>query len=189
LCLAYAKMNGQGVAIGFQQYVAQVSEFLADDVTDTAYLWDRVGHWAQVDGEWEQAEDAYRKAYSKEPDRYGYCLGTSLNFLGRHRESLPILLEQATIHQPNAMSWFQVAVAQEGIGAIDECKESYLRAIALDPDYEAAIFNLGGIYWNHGPKDEAIRIWRDAIKRFPSHALAEKLRSDLAQVLDLNGGE
>jgi tetratricopeptide (TPR) repeat protein len=133
LCLAYAKMHGQNPGIDYQRYVADVSAFLAVDATDAAHLWDRVGHWAQVDGNWEQAQENYGRAYSLEPDRYGYCLGTALNYLKRFDESLPILLEQANIHQPDALSWFQVAIAQEGVGAIDECMESYLRVLALVP--------------------------------------------------------
>ena len=35
---------------------------------DSAFLWDRIGHWAQTDGLWERAEDAYRKACQQEPD-------------------------------------------------------------------------------------------------------------------------
>ena len=91
-------MHGQTVTIDYGQYVADVSAYLAIDPTDAAYLWDRVGHWAQVDGDWDQAEQQYRKAYSLEPDRYGYCLATALNFLKRFEEALPILLEQATTH-------------------------------------------------------------------------------------------
>lgn len=180
LRLAYAKMHGQTVALDYGRYVADVSAYLAVDSTDAAHLWDRVGHWAQVDGDWEQAELQYRKAYSLEPDRYGYCLGTALNFSKRFEEALPILLEQATTHQPDALSWFQVAIAQEGIGDIPSCKESYQRAISLDPEYDLAMFNLGGIYWNHGPKAEAIRIWSDAVERFPNHQLARKLYRDLS---------
>ena len=189
LCLAYAKMHGQNVAISFQQYVPQVAALLAKDPTDAAYLWDRVGHWAQVDGDWEQAEAAYRKAYSMEPGRYGYCLGTALNLLGRHRESLPILLEQATVHQPDAMSWFQLALAKEGTSDIEGCKESYRRALTLDPDYDAALFNFGGICWNYGPKDEAVRVWADAMKRFPAHPMAEKIRREFSQIFGQNDGE
>jgi tetratricopeptide (TPR) repeat protein len=185
LRLVYAKMHGQTIDVGFQQYVDQVTAFLADSPADTAYLWDRVGHWAQVDADWEQAEAAYRKAYSMEPDRYGYCLGTAFNYNRRYHEALPILLEQATVHQPDAMSWFQVAVAQEGVGDIQGCIESYHLALDLDPDYDVAMFNLGGIYWNHGAKDEAIAVWVEAIRRFPSHPLAEKLRRDFSDVFGL----
>jgi tetratricopeptide (TPR) repeat protein len=184
LCLAYAKMHGQNVGLSFQQYLDQVKDFLAEAPADAALLWDRAGHWAQIHGDWIQAEASYRKSYTLEPDRYGYCLGTALNFLGRYSESLPMLLEQATVHQPDALSWFQVAVAQEGNGDIAGCKTAYLRALDLDPDYDLAMFNLGGVYWNYGPKDEAIRVWKDAVKRFPSHPLAEKLRREFSQLIE-----
>lgn len=186
LCLAYAKMLGRTVTVDYPRYVADVSAFLALEPDDAAHLWDRVGHWAQVDGNWKQAEEHYRKSYALEPSRYGYCLGTALNFLKRFDESLPILLEQANIHQPDALSWFQVAIAQEGIGEINGCKESYHRALSLDPDYDLAMFNLGGVYWNHGPKSEAIRIWKDALARFPAHSLAEKLRREFPHIFDAN---
>lgn len=182
LCLAYAKIHGQAVGLDYGRYVADVSAYLAVDSTDAAYLWDRVGHWAQEDGDWGQAEQQYRKAYSQEPDRYGYCLGTALNFLKRFEEALPILLEQAITHQPDAMSWFQVAIAQEGVGDISGCKESYHQALILDPDYDLALFNLGGVYWNKGPKVDAIKIWKEAISRFPNHALSQKLRRNFPQI-------
>jgi tetratricopeptide (TPR) repeat protein len=189
LCLAYAKMHGQEPGVNYQRYLADVSAFLAEETTDAAHLWDRVGHWAQVDGRWDQAEEQYRKAYTLDPDRYGYCLGTALNYLKRFDESLPILLEQANTHQPDALSWFQVAIAQEGVGDIQGCKESYHRALTLDPDYDLAMFNLGGIYWNHGPKTEAIRVWKEASTRFPSHPLAGKLRREFSQIFGENEGE
>ncbi|MEZ6104426.1 MAG: DUF4365 domain-containing protein [Pirellulaceae bacterium] len=186
LCLAYAKMHGQTVAIDYGGYVREVSACLAIDSTDAAHMWDRAGHWAQVDEDWEQAEQQYRKAYSLEPERFGYCLGTALNFLKRFEEALPILLDQATTHHPDALSWFQVAIAQEGVGNIEGCKDSYRRALNLDPEYEFAMFNLGGIYWNHGPRGEAIRVWSDALRRFPSHPLSEKLRREYSEIFGEN---
>ena len=103
---------------GFKQAVADV---VANGAPNPAFLWDRAGHWAQNEKDWSEAEKCYRKAYDLSPNDYGYCLGTALNFLDRHEEALPILLPQAEEHQPDAMSWFQVAVAREGNGDIDGC--------------------------------------------------------------------
>jgi tetratricopeptide (TPR) repeat protein len=183
LCLASAKMHKQSVATTYDEFVAEVTAYLEDDSTDAAFLWDRAGHWAQADENWEQAAQQYRKAHALEPGSYGYCLGTALNFLGRYHEALPILLEQASIHQPDAMSWFQVAVAQEGVGDIVGCKASYQRALDFDPGYDLAMFNLGGIFWNHGPRSEAFRVWAEAVERFPNHELANKLRREFPEVL------
>ncbi len=149
---------------------------------DAAHLWDRVGHWAQEDGDWDKAEVYYRKAFELEPDRYGYCLGTALNFLERFVEALPILKEQAEVHMPDAMSWAQLARAQEKLGEIEPSKESLRNAIELDPDYENAYFNLGGILWNTGNHKEAIAVWSNALGRFPEHELSIKLRKDFPQL-------
>ena len=130
-----------------------------------------------------QAEDCYRKAYELSPAEYGYCLGTALNFLGRHEEALPILLEQAKNHHPDAMSWFQVAVAMEKTGSNTDSIGAYKRVLELDEGYDLAWFNLGGVYWNSGHKAEAPATWAEAIRRFPEHKLTSKLLSQFSDQL------
>lgn len=161
----------------FDQHIAQVG------TEDAALPWDRLGHWAQDDGNWEEAERCYRKAYESEGGHYGYCLGTALNFLGRYEESRLLLIEQAEHFQPDAMSWFQLGVANSNSGRSDEAIAAYEKAIALDPDYDLAMFNLGGVHWNGGDLIAATRVWRQAIKKFPDHALAADLRERLRLLL------
>ncbi|MGF7156274.1 tetratricopeptide repeat protein [Novosphingobium gossypii] len=157
----------------FDQHIAKV------DAEDAALPWDRLGHWAQDVDKWEEAEHCYRKAYELEGGHYGYCLGTALNFLGRYEESRPILAEQAEHLQPDAMSWFQLGVANGNAGRSTEAIAAYGKAIALDPDYDIAMFNLGGVHWNDGDLIAAARVWRKAIERFPDHALAAEVRDRL----------
>ncbi len=157
----------------FDQHIAQV------DAEDAALPWDRLGHWAQDEGDWEEAESCYRKAYELEGGHYGYCLGTALNFLGRYEESRPILIEQAERLQPDAMSWFQLGVANGNCGRSTEAIAAYKKAIALDPDYDLAAFNLGGVHWKDGDLIAAMRVWRQAIEKFPDHALAAEVRERL----------
>jgi hypothetical protein len=45
------------------------------------------------------------------------------------------------------LSWFQVAIAFEGVGDTVGCITAYERVLALDPDYALAWFNLGGIQY------------------------------------------
>lgn len=148
-----------------------------------AYLWDRLGHWAQEEYNWEEAERCFRGAYELAGGLYGYCLGTALNVLDRAEESLPILLPQAEEIQPDDMSWYQVAVAYEKLGRVRESVSAYQKAIALNPNYELAWFNMGGVHWNAGELEDASHVWREAVDRFPDHELAALLRRDLPFVL------
>ncbi|MDE0457549.1 MAG: DUF4365 domain-containing protein [Chromatiales bacterium] len=180
LCIWYIHMNDGQTEINFDEFRQAVENLVEKGLPDPDFLWDRVGHWAQKEGRWEDAEIYYRKAFDMSPAEYGYCLGTTLNFLSLHDEALSILLEQANEHQPDAMSWFQVAIAREGVGDTQGCIAAYKRAINLDESYDLAWFNLGGIYWNSGNEIEAIRTWKEAIRRFPEHQLASKLRSEFS---------
>lgn len=176
----YARRHGINIERSYAEFRAEFEQHIDRfDTEDAAFLWDRLGHWAQDEGNWTEAERCYRKAFGLGGGHYGYCLGTALNFLGRFEESLPIVTEQAEYLQPDSMSWFQVAVASENVGKIDEAIWAYRKALELDPDYDLAMFNLGGVHWNAGQIDEAIDVWTAAIQRFPDHALAAKLRDDV----------
>lgn len=155
----------------FDQLIAFV------DAEDAALPWDRLGHWAQDEGDWEEAEVCYRNAYELAGGHYGYCLGTALNFLGRFEESRPILLEQAEQLQPDAMSWFQLGVANGNMGCATEAIAAYEKAIELDPEYDLAMFNLGGVHWNEGNIIAATEVWRRAVEKFPEHELVKKVRA------------
>lgn len=186
LCLWHMRAAGAPTEIGFDGFKLAVARLIESGDPDPAYLWDRVGHWAQYDGDWAEAERAYRNAYELEPERYGYCFGTALNFLKRHSDALPILLRQAEEHQPDAMSWFQVAVAREGVGDTEGSIAAYHRALEIDAGYDLAWFNLGGMYWNSRDIVRATEIWGEAVTRFPDHELARKLRRELPFIFKVN---
>lgn len=177
----YLRAEGHDVAQTYVEFRADFDRKIAQlsDKNAIAFLWDRVGHWAQDEDNWTEAEFCFRKAYDLAGGHYGYCLGTALNFLQRFKESLSFLREQASSTQPDAMSWFQLGVAYCGLG--DSCLaiEAYQNAFSLDPTYDLALFNLGGTYWNMGDTIQALKVWTMAIDRFPNHELSDKLRRDI----------
>ncbi len=177
-CEALLHRQRAGSTVSFAEFKALAEFLVRNNDSESALIWDRLGHWAQDAGDWVEAEAAYRRAYKLDSGRYGYCLGTALNFLDRFNEALPILKKQAEVHQPDAMSWFQVARAREGISDIGGSIEAYERALALDPEYDLAWFNLGGLYWNSQKTTQAVAIWRQATEKFPDHELTAKLRRD-----------
>jgi len=144
-----------------------------------ALLWDRLGHWAQDDEDWEEAERCFRHAYDLEGGHFGYCLGTALSFLGRFEESLPLLQAQADGLQPDAMTYNQLGHALEQLGRIEDAAEAYDNAIRLDKGYDLAWFNLGGLLWNSGERADGLALWQEAVTRFPDHPLTARLREEL----------
>lgn len=180
----YLRWRGEDVG---KDYAAFRAEFDAHMVHiepgQSALIWDRLGHWAQDEGNWEEAERCFRKAYDIDGGHYGYCLGTALNFLNRFEEALPLVLAQAEGIQPDAMSWFQVATALENLGSTGEAVAAYRKALVLDPDYALAMFNMAGALWNSGDHDQAAIVFRTAAGQFPDHELTAKLRDELWGVL------
>jgi len=148
---------------------------------DDGLVFDKIGHFYQAKGDWNEAEIYYRKASEISPNLFGYCLGVSLIFLNRHEEALPWVLSAAKNHQPDALSWFQVAVCHENLGNFDEMIESYEKAIDLDPNYPEPQFKLGEIYWNILDIPKATEIWSNAIKKFPNHPLSNKVKKLLGK--------
>jgi tetratricopeptide (TPR) repeat protein len=180
----YLRADGQSAGLTYLTFKVEfetVIQHLQGEAA--AYLWDRLGHWAQEDHNWEEAERCFRAAYDLAGGDYGYCLGTALNFLERPEESLPILLSQAREIQPDDKSWFQVAVAYEKLGRVRLSISAYQRVITLNPNYDLAWFNMGGVHWNAGEWEEASRVWKTAVDRFPDSDLTALLRRDLPFVL------
>lgn len=180
----FLRSMGQGMDMTYSQFRIEFDagiQYLGGEAA--AYLWDRLGHWAQEDESWDEAARCFGAAYDLAGGHYGYCLGTALNFLGRAEESLPILLAQAEVFQQDEMSWFQVAIAYEKLDRVAESTDAYRKAITLAPDYALAWFNLGGVYWSSGNLLEARKVWKEAVDRFPDHELADRIRCDVPFVL------
>ena len=179
LCVWLAHADGNEIGWDYGRFRQSIADIAESGVANPAFLWDRAGHWAQDEGDWTEAEVCYRRAFELSPGEYGYCLGVALNFLCRFEEALPILEKQAETHQPDSMSWFQVAIARERTGDVRGCIDAYKRTLDLDEDYALAWFNLGGVYCNTGDEAAAISTWKEGIRRFPDHELAKKLLGDL----------
>ncbi len=181
LTTLYLRAEGQDVGRTFAEFRAEFDHQITyvNEKDGAAFLWDRLGHWAQDEANWVEAERCFQKAYYLAGGHYGYCFGTALNFLGRFEESLPILREQAERIQPDAMSWFQLAVAHDELGQVEQAIDAYEKALALNSDYDLAMFNLGGVHWNSGDVIKALEIWTTALDRFPNHELAAKLRREM----------
>lgn len=174
--------RGVKTSINIERFRSMAISLLRHDDIDAALVWDRVGHWAQRGKQWIEAEAAFRLAFGLNPARYAYCLGVALNHLDRHRDALEVMLPETTRSDADSLVWFQVAFAEERVGDLRLAVEGYERAIAIEPEYALAHFNLGGVLRNKGDYARAIAVWVEAIHRFPDHNLAKKLQRDLPRL-------
>ncbi|MCD9122758.1 tetratricopeptide repeat protein [Cupriavidus sp. UGS-1] len=176
----YLRGQGESIAKTYSEFREEFDRHIPHiDADNAALLWDRLGHWAQDDDDWREAERCFRKAYELAGGDYGYCLAIALNKQERFDESVPLLREQAQTVQPDAMSWFQLASAYDRLRRWSDAIEAYETTLKLDPDHAAAMFNLGGTHWNSGDAASAVRVWTTAIEQFPDHELSAKLKRDL----------
>jgi len=179
----YLRGQGGNVAKTYSEFREEFDRHIAHIDADNAALpWDRLGHWAQDDEDWAEAERCFRKAYELAGGDYGYCLAIALNELRRFDESVPLLREQAQIVQPDAMSWFQLAAAYANLGGWTEAIDAYQKTLALDPDHAVAMFDLGGAHWNSGDAATALEVWAAATERFPDHKLSAKVKRDFSSL-------
>ncbi len=161
--------------IGSQLALLAFNKALDLGFEDDGLVLDRIGHIYQDQGAWGEAEKWYRRAATQNPKAFGYCFGVSLIFLGRFEEALPWVQQAAEKYQPDAKSWFQVALCLGNLGRSDEAFATYQKAISLDPDYPEAWFNLGGLFWNEGNREQAKAIWTEAKTKFPGHPMGDRV--------------
>ena len=81
------------------------------------------------------------------------------------------------------MSWFQLAATYASLRRWLEAIDAYERALALDPDYAVAMFDLGGAHWNSGDAVTAAEVWAAAMKHYPDHEFSAKLKRDFPLLL------
>jgi len=184
LTTLYLRKTGESIGKSYAEFRDEFDRHMAHvDSKIAALPWDRLGHWAQDEENWVEAERCFRKAYELGGDLFGICLGTALNHLGRYEESLPVLLQQAETQKPDPVGWFQIASAYSRLKRESEAIEAYRKTLTLDPDYALALYNLGGSLWNTGEIRQASQVWKEAVARFPNHELADKVRRDFPWLL------
>jgi tetratricopeptide (TPR) repeat protein len=178
-CAWHVHSNEERSPMPFDEF-QKLGQRLADSHTlEEAFVFDKIAHWAQDEGDSSTAEVWFRKAYKEAPDQYACCFGTILNRLARHQEALIVLLYHARRHKMDPVNWFQIAYAREKLGRIRSAINGYKKAIKYDANYDSAWFNLGGVLWNNGALPEAIAIWCQAINRFPEHEMTKHLTENL----------
>ena len=187
----YTLQNLGSARINFEQFRDRSLQLAELVPNDKPRLLDRIGHWAQVDGNWKEAESAFRIAYELRPETFACCLGTALNFLDRFEEAIEVMLPFSDTHPEDAIVQFQLGVSLSRTSQYLEAARRFVEAAKLDMNYEKAWFNLGGNLWNNSNASNkldnwaiyAFRTWAYALAQWPDHELSCELKSNFPTLI------
>jgi hypothetical protein len=78
---------------------------------------------------------------------------------------------------PVAETWRQRSFGDylRQIGAPGDAVSAFKRSLVLDPDQVEARFALGFAYWDSGRREDAIREWRELLRRHPENAQVKQV--------------
>jgi predicted O-linked N-acetylglucosamine transferase (SPINDLY family) len=85
--------------------------------------------------------------------------------------------------------WFNLAVAQTGLGDEAAAERSYLKSIAANPNFIEARLNLGTLYERMGRPDDALATWNAVLTEVPDLAASQALHvqalNNLGRLLEI----
>lgn len=138
------------------------AEKLARDVikseTRNADAYSELGRALEIQRKYEDAKTAYEKALDIEP-KHAKTLGRTASFyVHRHRMDLALefAIRAVTVQPDNPENHFILGRAYEAVDNLDGAESAYLDALALDPEYELARYQLGIVYTGQGKTYEAL---------------------------------
>lgn len=108
-------------------------------------------------GQLAQAETLYRQVLQSDPNHAEalHFLGLVAYQTGRCEEAV-LLMDRALRVAPTSQMYSNRGVALQALERLDEAIGSYRDAIALDPSFSDAHYNLGLLYKTRGLYDEAV---------------------------------
>ncbi len=133
--------------------------------------WNNIGaHWLNA-GRLKQAEPALRKALTYGPglaDAH-YNIGLLLFKTDRAAAAVEAYREALRL-DPRYAAEYNLALALQTVGEVDQAREIYLAAIRKTPNNPDAHYNLGLLYAKANETDAAIRCFREAARLRPDDA-------------------
>lgn len=129
-------------------------------------------------GEFEQAKNYLLKALKIKKDSFlaHYALGRILASENQLDEALPHF-KHALLLEPTAEMYFVIGHAYLIKGQVDLALKHLSKAVELDPEFDAALYNLGIIYLNRNLIDKAREHFRAAYEINPIARYRNALRA------------
>ncbi len=118
-----------------------------------------------------KAEEKYKELLQWNPDNVDIWvrLGRLYYVLGRHEESLEILLKSLELEPSGSIQHYLLGLVLEKIGNLPQAIRAYQEAIALNANFVDAYNNLGNLLLNVGQAEQAKAVYRQAVAANPNH--------------------
>ncbi len=176
-------MEGVGDPMSPEAQLAMIREAAAQD---PAYplLTDLIGIWAKSTGQLEDGVALLRELTAPQPLAARRVLADLLDEMEQHEEALALAHEALELDKTDLESLHLVGFLERRAGQAEQARETLLRVLAEDPDFERAYGNLTATLLDLGEHEEALRQVAAASARFglesePTRRLNDGAAADL----------
>ena len=121
-----------------------------------------------------KAEACYRRVLAAQPDHADalHLLGVIVHKMRNDDRGIELIRHAIQRNGKNPTYFYNLGVALNDKGKLDEAIAAYRAAIAVKPDFADAHCNLGAALKDQGKLDQAIAAYRQAIAIKPNYAMA-----------------
>ncbi len=146
-------------------------------------LWNLLGASSAQSGQFDAAEQAFRKATELAPRQplLFSNLGNVLQQLGRADEAVECYGKAIQLKPDYADAHYNKGLALTDMGKLDEAAASYRQALQLRPDYAEAHMNLGNVLKQKNRAEEAVDCYNRALRIRPNLADAHNNLGNVLQ--------
>lgn len=175
--LSFNPVTGQLLMNFDQDTPLEPAEFKTQQKEKNHLFWFEYGLRYDIEGKWELAVKAYRKALQLNPT-LADCwnnLATIYYRIGRKKRAIRYYLNALKINPSYKLAYYNLGNIFEEIKKYRLAVKMYLRAIELDPEYHDAHYNLALVYDKIHSYPEACHHWEiylrhDSISRWARFA-------------------
>ncbi|HZX23205.1 MAG TPA: sulfotransferase [Woeseiaceae bacterium] len=154
-----------------EQAVSTMNELVRAE-PDNPYYRARLAGVLDATGQTDAAIRLYEQLLDKQPELAPVHFNLALLYKKqkRYEDALAAYRRAAELGIDRVQEvWSNMGVLYSDMRRPDEAREMYERALAADPAYVPALFNLAGLYEESGEREEALRLYERILGIEPGH--------------------